>query len=96
MAKKTERTLSMINTLASAAYPINDDDWGSERQIAAENAFFAFVKDYVTRGPRAVEGRKQWEDFEGWCLKATTEEMIEEALRGLLGLHRRPGETQWR
>lgn len=63
--------------LAKKAYCINDDDWGTERQIEAENAFFAAVKAKL---PAPV-----FEKLEGYCLKATSDEMIEEAMR-LLGL----------
>jgi hypothetical protein len=54
--------------LAAAARPVNDGDWGSERQIAAQNAFFDAV------GPLG-------DGFDAFCLKATVDEMIDEALR---------------
>lgn len=62
--------------LAQAARPITDDDWGSDRQIEAENAFFDYVK---TQLPVPL-----WDELEAYCLKATTDEMVDEALR-LLG-----------
>lgn len=72
--------------LADAARPTSDDDWGSERQIAAENAFFAAIGPNETEdNPNSVLGQ----DFYRWCLKATSEEMIDEALRRLRV--RRPG-----
>lgn len=62
-----------IESLAQSARPVNDDDWGSERQVAAENKFFKAVRAALTP-----------EDFaalESFCHKARTEEMIDEALR---------------
>jgi hypothetical protein len=61
--------------LAQAARCLGDDDWGSERQQNAENDFFDAFHDAVG----------DTHAFDAWCLKATTEEMIDEALR-LLGL----------
>jgi hypothetical protein len=54
--------------LAQAARPQDDFDWGSERQITAETAF------YETVGPLG-------EAFEQYALKATADEAIDEALR---------------
>ena len=34
------KTLEQIEAMAKDAIPTSDDDWGSERQIGAENAFF--------------------------------------------------------
>ena len=96
MAVKSKETRTIINTLAREALPRSENEWGSERQARAENAFFAWVKDYVTRGPRNHSGRVAWQRFEDWALKATTKEAVEEALRGLLGMHRHPGENEWR
>ena len=61
-----------LGLLAEIAKPIDDDDWGSERQIAAENRFHDFVQSCF---PSAWT----WE-LEQWCLKATTEEMLDEVL----------------
>lgn len=61
-----------INELAKDARPINDNDWGSERQIRAENEFFAEVENRVTRA--------QFAKLDAYCLKATTEERIDAAL----------------
>lgn len=64
-------TVAQLQELATAARPTNDQDWGSERQLDAENAFFdAFA--------RAGFGSPA---FDAFCLKATSEEMIDEALR---------------
>lgn len=65
--------IARFEALAQAARPTNDDDWGSERQIAAENKFF-----------RAVKATLRPADFyalEAYCDKATTDEMIDEAMR---------------
>jgi hypothetical protein len=57
--------------LAAEARPKDDAEWGSERQIAAENKFFEKFHEAMGDTP----------DFDRWCLKATTDEMIDEALR---------------
>jgi hypothetical protein len=65
-----------LDALANAARPISvgdDNDWGSERQTTAQNDFFTVVEELMH--PMA------WEEFSDWCLKATTDEMIDEALR---------------
>jgi hypothetical protein len=64
-----------LEALAREARPLDDDEWGSERQTQAQDAFFNFVKAHMH--PRA------YEDLEMWCLKATTDEMIDEATRRL-------------
>jgi hypothetical protein len=58
--------------LADAARPINDADWGSDRQVEAENRLFEFV--------RSILSDDEFERLEAFCLKATSEEMIDEAL----------------
>ncbi len=65
--------LNRIEALAQAARPINDNDWGSDRQIKAENKLFAAIKPLIQR--------TEWDALEAYCLKATTDEMIDEALR---------------
>jgi len=70
-------TNAEIVELARAARPIDDADWGSERQIEAENVFMA-----------AVEARlpiRKLSALHDYALKATTEEWIDEALR-LMGI----------
>lgn len=62
-------------SLANTARPINNDDWGSERQINAMDIFFYHAECTC---PAAFD-----DDFEAYCLKATDEEMIDEALRRL-------------
>ena len=65
--------MTELSDLARAARPINDEDWGSERQVAAENELYANAKNVIST--------QAWERFEDWGLKATTEERIAEALR---------------
>ena len=65
--------MTRIFNLANQARPTNDDDWGSARQIAAENLFFDRVRELLTE--------PEFELLETYCLKATTNEMIDEALR---------------
>ena len=64
--------------LAKDALHVDDDDWSSDRQIDAENLFFNEVEK--------VLDAETFAEFENYCLKATTEERVEEALR-LLQLH---------
>jgi hypothetical protein len=65
-----------LEALAAAARPINDDEWGSERQIAAENAFHVFV---------SAELGADTEDMQ--TAKALSVEMIDEALRRVEMIH---------
>jgi hypothetical protein len=66
-----------LEKLANAAKPLNDDEWGSERQIEAENAFFDAVQELVSK--------EVFDGLEGYCLKATTDEMIEAGLKAVRG-----------
>jgi hypothetical protein len=59
--------------LADSARPIDDDDWGSDRQVTAQNKFFIVIESLMSA--------EDFSDLETWCLKATTDEMIDEALR---------------
>ncbi len=68
-------TVPTIQQMAQDARGIDDDDLGSERQIAAQNAFFDEVQKRLTAD--------EFEELEGYCLKATVDEMIDEALRVL-------------
>jgi hypothetical protein len=64
--------ITKCEDLANDARPIDDADWGSDRQIAAENKLFAFVRTLLSEA--------EFEKLQVFCLKATTEEMIDEAL----------------
>jgi hypothetical protein len=63
----------VLNILAQTARPIDDADYGSYRQVRAENRFFYVIKSRLTA--------QAWHDFELYCLKATSDERIDEALR---------------
>ncbi len=39
--------LESLHKLSDAAVPVNDDDWGSERQVSAENALAKFIIDIM-------------------------------------------------
>jgi hypothetical protein len=63
--------LAELQSLAKDAKATDEADWGSERQVAAENRFFdAF---HTAMGDTSA--------FDDWCLKATSEEMLAEAMR---------------
>jgi hypothetical protein len=70
-------TYAEIEKLAVAAKPLNDDEWGSERQIGAQNAFFDAVQEMVSKGV--------FDGLQGYCLKATVDEMIEAGLEAARG-----------
>jgi hypothetical protein len=62
-----------FDALARDALPLNNAEWGCQRQIDARNRF--------TEAVEAVLTRKQFEAYDSFCLKATTDEIIEEGLR---------------
>jgi hypothetical protein len=61
-----------LHELASVAQQLYHDEYGSEAQIDADNAFHDYARKQFH--PMA------WEDFTGWCLKARGDEAIEEAV----------------
>lgn len=61
-------TIETLQQWAKFAVPTSDDDWGSKRQIAAENFFFESVQGFGVDTTR-------WETS-----KASVEEMVAEAL----------------
>lgn len=65
--------LEMLESLAMAAKPKSDEDWGSTRQLNTENDFFNMVREVLPED--------DYSDLEDWCLKATTEEQIDEGFR---------------
>jgi hypothetical protein len=67
------RERAILGEMAQAAIPHDDADWGSERQVAAQNAFFNRVERLLVS--------YEFAELEHYCNKATTEEMIAEALR---------------
>ena len=64
-----------LRLLSRCARPIGDDDWGSNRQIDAENAWVEFAHRHMTTAAR--------EDWDEYALKATSEEAIDYGLRVL-------------
>lgn len=74
-AIRMDFTSGRLEVLADEARPKNDDDWGTDRQITAENRFFWAC---AQRYPHLFHDASS---FAMWCLKATTEEMLDEALR---------------
>ncbi|MGY3582186.1 hypothetical protein ACVIGB_000889 [Bradyrhizobium sp. USDA 4341] len=74
------QTYDELVALAEQAKPVPvdttseaKDDWGSDRQIDAQNLFFNELEKILPED--------RFAELEGYCLKATTEEMLEEALR---------------
>lgn len=66
-------TIEALEEMAEKARPETDDDWGTGRQIAAENAFFEAVAQFI-HYPALQD------DLDEYCHKATTNEMIDYAL----------------
>lgn len=62
-------TIEDLRDMAQTARPTEDSEWGSDRQINAENIFCAALERYIT-----PDG---WSKFEDYALKATTEEMLD-------------------
>jgi hypothetical protein len=73
--------LQMLADLAAAARPINHEDWGSDRQVPAENAFF-IACDEIGIPTMELYG----------CTKMTSDEMIDDAMRRVRGLVAEGGE----
>jgi len=64
--------IAVAHALGAAADDRDGEDWGSERQIEAQNKFFIYVEQLVEKD--------EFEEIETYCLKATTPEMINKAL----------------
>lgn len=62
-----------LEDLASQARCIDEEDWGTERQIKAQNAFFDAVEKIVSK--------ETFAELEGYCMKANVDEMVNEGLR---------------
>lgn len=69
-------SMAYLKQLANEAAPINDADYGSNRQVNAENDFFDALGLYLANLPI-----KDQEAFDSYCTKATTVERINEGLR---------------
>ena len=66
------RTTAKLIGLAHQAVSL---EWASDEQMDAENAFAELAKAQMTQA--------QSDEWDAWCLKATTEEMIQWALDAL-------------
>jgi hypothetical protein len=77
----SERIMATLVELGAAARPINDVDWGSDRQITAQNRFFDRVYQCLTETGEAAKIAQ----LDAYCHKATTNEMIDEGMRLVLG-----------
>ena len=64
---------TVVAQLAAKADPRLGNEWGSEDQVEAENKFFECVE--------AILPARDMELLEAYCMKATSEERIDEALR---------------
>lgn len=62
-------TIDTLREMAKDARPVSDSEWGSDRQITAENKFCAALERYLKPAG--------WDHFEDYALKATTEEMLD-------------------
>ena len=65
-----------IRYLAKQAMPIDSDDWGSERQVAAEIAFWIEAERIINQ----KFGADIFSELELWGLEATIDELIDEAM----------------
>jgi len=105
----TLKTLKELETLAEAARPVSEEDYGSDRQVDAENLFWDTLHARMLGDSRVfanAEESLKWAtalpfpgdekyiefgevglgmDFDQWCLHATTDEMLDEALKFLDG-----------
>lgn len=68
---RSAMSVAALDALAQEARPRNDADYGSDRQTNAQNAFFDAFHAAVGDTP----------EFDDFCLDATTDERIDEALR---------------
>lgn len=44
-SSKNAELVELVKKMAEDAKPLNDEEWGSERQINAENAFFEKLEE---------------------------------------------------
>ncbi len=66
-----------FEALAKDALPTSEDDYGSERQLSAENFFFAELGEaYPVTFSDDGDG-----EFAVWAIKATSEEYINHAIQ---------------
>ena len=74
--KINPETIAQLQELAKLARCVDDADWGSDRQVDAENAFYQEARRHMTQ--------VQIEKLDSYTLKSTTEEGIGYALSLLL------------
>lgn len=67
-----------IDKLAADARPFDEVDWGSDRQIAAENRLFDEVE-------KLLANYRKFQELQAYCHKATVTEMIDAALNAVEG-----------
>jgi len=66
------KTIQEIENIIAQARPLNDEDWGSERQITLENEVYSYLEEVLTPA--------QLEAFENYANKATVNERLDAAL----------------
>ena len=69
LAQVPQARQAQLDQLAAEARPINDDDYGTDRQINAQNDF--------TFTLQAILSPEKWENFAEYAHRATPEEMID-------------------
>jgi hypothetical protein len=67
---------SKLIKMAADAIPHDDNEWGSDRQVEAENTFCAAAKMVIPESEHA--------ELTNWAEHATTEEIVTEYLRAAL------------
>jgi hypothetical protein len=70
-------SMAELEKLAEAAKPLDDDEWGSPRQVEAQNLFFDTVQEMTSD--------EVFEGLSNYCLKADVYEMIEAGLQAARG-----------
>lgn len=69
-------TLAQLELLAAAARPSSEWDWGTQRQIRAENRFHDALETVLSAATSQTI-----DDYYNFCLKATSEEQIDEGMK---------------
>jgi hypothetical protein len=84
--RMTPEDVERLVALAEAMKPTSAEDWGSDRQTAADLALWTAIDatagawDALTLGDEAREGFTAGH-FETWALKATSDEIADEVIR---------------
>lgn len=69
LTENIEQDIRDLRMLAAKARCEDNDEWGSERQVEAQNNFGSAVEKILPA--------EEWEKYEDWCARATTDEMID-------------------